>query len=136
MEAPDAVAEMSKVPALATPDEAATPPEPERASVAPAEMLVAPVKVFTPDNPCVPPVIASPPVPPTTPAKVPEAAVSVSVFAPKTTAPAPVSALMEAPDAVAEMSKVPAFATPDEAATPPEPERASAAPDRMVVAPV
>ena len=50
--------------------------------------------------------------------------------------PEPVSALIEVPDVVAEISRVPLFTTPDEAAMLPEPESANAAPDEMVVEPV
>src|SRR6185503_10500288 len=50
IEAPAVVPEISNVPLLATPLDAATLPAPDRASVLPLSTVVAPVKVFTPVN--------------------------------------------------------------------------------------
>ena len=93
--------------------------------------------LFVPLSVSVPPATIKPAelVPVIPPANVPLALVRVSALLPSATVPVPVSALMEAPLVVAEMSNVPASATPDEEAIAPEPDSASV-PPLMVVAPV
>ena len=75
-----------------------------------------------------------PPEPPISPPNVPAALVSVSVWLPSVTMPAPDRFLIEAPAVVAEMSKVPLSITPLELAMLPAPDRASP-PALIVVAP-
>ena len=91
---------------------------------------------MVPDNVSVPlPLTVSAPEPEMTPEKVPAPAVSVSVSVPRVTPPAPDSVLIEAPAVVAEISKVPASATPLDVAIEPEPDSASV-PAVIVVAPL
>ena len=122
------------------PTSARVPPpsaaEDDICKLAPLATVTPPLKVFIPVRICVPPLINSEPVPPMAPEKAPEADVSVRDLAPRATVPAPVSALIEAPEVVAEISRVPPFATPDELATAPAPDRDRVAPEAMVVAPV
>jgi len=84
----------------------------------------------------VPPLTLRPPKPMIAPLKVELALLTVSVLLPKATAPAPERSLMEAPLVVEAMSKVPALATPLDAAMLPVPLRATVAPLPMVVPPV
>lgn len=131
--APDVVPEISKVPLFTTPLEAAMLPAPDSASV-PPPIVVAPVKPLTPDSVCAPPLTVRPPVPPIVPLNVPAAFASVSVRPPRATMPEPVNALMVAPEVVPEISNVPLFTTPLEAAMLPAPDNASV-PALMVVLP-
>src|SRR6185503_15803454 len=76
-----------------------------------------------------------PPAPPMTPAKLPDALVRVSVLVPRATLPEPDKVLMNAPELVPEISKVPLSTTPLDEAMLPAPASASVPPE-MVVAPV
>ena len=80
--------------------------------------------------------IFRPPVPPTTPDKLPAALATVRLFAPRATAPLPEIALTAAPLVVVEMSKVPLSTTLLEAAIEPVPDKAKVAPESTVVKPV
>ena len=95
-----------------------------------------PVKLLEPDSVSVPPATVSPPVPPMLPENVPAAFDRVSIWLPSVTAPAPVTLVTVAPEVVAEMSNVPASATPEDAAMLPLPVSAKVAPAAIVVAPV
>ena len=80
-----------------------------------------------------------PPVPLMIPDRVPEAAVIVSVLAPKAVAPVPDNVLTLMPEVSAFralMLKVPLFLTALELAILPEPDSAKVAPVLMVVTPV
>ncbi len=136
MDAPAVVAAMSKTPLSSTSAEAAMLPAPASARVAPALIAVAPVYVLVPSKLAVPPARVKPPVPLMLPAKLPEALVSLSVCAPRLTAPLPDRDWMDAPSAVAAMSKMPLSATPAEAAMRPAPASARVAPGLIVVVPV
>ncbi len=92
--------------------------------------------MLAPDSASAPPARASPPAPPRAPEKVPLALASVSVCAPRLTAPPPDRDLIDAPAAVAEMSNVPLSTTPAEPAMPPVPDSARVAPLPMAVPPV
>ena len=89
-----------------------------------------------PDNVSVPPATVTPPVPPITPLKLVFALLRVRLCAPKVTVPAPESVEMLAPLVVAAMSKVPALATPLDAAMLPVPLSAKVAPISIEVPPV
>ena len=71
-----------------------------------------------------------------TPEKVPEAAVSVRVWAPSETPPEPFPVVIEAPAADPEMSSVPFTVTFDESAIEPAPVRARTPPASIMVTPV
>ncbi len=109
----------------------------------PPLMVVAPVKVLSPERVCVPVVrVRLPPVPPPrppfwmTPEKFWPAGVDrVRFFAPRSTVPEPDSDLTEAPPVDCETSNVP-LTTASELATAPEPERARIVPTSTVVEPV
>ena len=79
--------------------------------------------------------MARPPVPPMLPEKVLAAWVSVSVWLPNATLPAPDRVWIDAPALVPDRSNVPASATPEELAIDPLPASASVVPAPMVVAP-
>ena len=134
---------MSKVPLTSGSPDWAIEPTPASFRVAPRSMVVRPVKVLTPVRVSVPAAMVSfPPVPTKsppsamTPPKVPEALVSVRVYAPSETPPEPFSVTIEAPAAVPEISKVPASITFDELAIEPAPVSASTPAASMVVTPV
>ena len=86
--------------------------------------------------------VKPPPVPPnrppsaSTPAKVPEALVSVRVWAPSETPPAPVRVVIAAPAVVPEMSKTPLSITFEELAIEPAPVSKKTPAASMVVVPV
>ena len=82
-----------------------------------------------------PPVRVTPPLPPIAPEKAVEALVRVSVCAPRATLPEPDRVLIEAPDVVPEISKMPLSVTPLDEAILPVPVSASV-PPLIVVAPV
>ncbi len=134
---------MSKVPFTRGSEESPIEPEPDSFRVAPASMVVRPVKVLTPVRVMVPfwmsrPPPVPPPAPPSanTPSKVPVAAVSVRVLAPRLTNPEPETVLIEVPLVVREMSKVPLSTRSEESAIDPAVFSERVAPASMVVSPV
>ena len=86
------VPEMSKIPASKT-VAAVMLPAPDRARV-PPRILAVPLRLLAPVRVSVPALMARLPLPETDPEKVPEAAVSKSVRAPRLTAPLPLNVAM------------------------------------------
>ena len=129
--------------ATSTEDESATEPLPDNARVELAPTDVPPVKVLTPVRVWTPPAIRRlPPVPPPappsarTPAKPVEPAVIWSRCAPRSTVPAPVRVVIDAPADVWEMSKTPLSSTTADEATDPVPASDRLAPLETSVVPV
>ncbi len=105
-------------------------------SVAPVSMVVEPEKLLVLVRVSVPPEILRPPLPVMWPEKLPLAAVRVRVSEPRVTAPDPERVLIEVPEMVWEMLKVPLSTNPEESLMAPSPMSVSLAPGSILVRPV
>ena len=90
---------------------------------------------MVPESVCIPALIVKAPTPLMSPLKPVLPSEIVNVLPPRVTVPEPLRVAIVVPELVAEISKVPLAATPEEAATDPDVRSAKVAPLLIVVAP-